>query len=274
MNIAEPFFFGQPGRRLFGVYHPPRSETNSSLGVVLCYPTGEEYYLAHPTFVRLATLLATAGIHVLRFDYFGCGDSEGEAEDGSMEQWIADIQVAVDELRDGSGAKRLYLVGCRLSAYMAVATANLRADIDGIVLWDPVTNGVDYTKQLARQHNQRLRLEITKSVIKQQRGKPTEALGCRITDLMLREIECISLSSYSRIEAERALCIQTSRNSANTQLTEILKGAGPDFSHQYIPYSDGKIWWPGKSFVAPEVLEHIACWTGGVLDDRESSAVR
>src|SRR5262249_15774866 len=44
-----PFFFGSRGGRLFGCHHLP-SSTPKRNGVILCYPIGHEYELAHRAF--------------------------------------------------------------------------------------------------------------------------------------------------------------------------------------------------------------------------------
>ena len=45
---------------------------------MLCYPWGSEYIYAHRSLRLLAQRRAAAGIHTLRFDYFGTGDSDGD----------------------------------------------------------------------------------------------------------------------------------------------------------------------------------------------------
>lgn len=137
-------------RRLFGVYHPPRvSREGLACAIVLCGPWGHEYIYAHRSMTRLATTLAEAGFHVLRFDYFGTGDSGGEAIDVSLAGCRSDIDVAIDELLDMSGAERVSLVGLRLGAALAAeVAATERGDIDQLVLWDPVINGEEYVRAL------------------------------------------------------------------------------------------------------------------------------
>jgi len=80
----ETFYFGESPKQLYGAYHPPRDFNDRKVAVVLCYPIINEYLRAHRAFVRLATQLATEGFHVLRFDYFGCGDSYGDDDDGNL----------------------------------------------------------------------------------------------------------------------------------------------------------------------------------------------
>lgn len=130
-----PFFFGATGRRLFGAYDAPRNAPIRR-GVVVCYPIGPEYYSAHRACRALARQLAEAGMDVLRFDYSGTGNSDGEICDFSAEDWVSNVGQAVDELEDMTGLTRVGLVGLRFGAALAVRSEEQRDDIDRIVLWD------------------------------------------------------------------------------------------------------------------------------------------
>jgi uncharacterized protein len=144
----NPLFFGSTGKALFGVYHPPRSRETRDHGIVLCYPAGQEYMRAHRAFRQLAILLSKAGFPVLRFDYFGTGDSNGESEQGSMEQWVEDVGTAIQELKDNAAVERVSLVGLRLGATLAARVQERRSDVASVVLWDPVVDGSSYFREI------------------------------------------------------------------------------------------------------------------------------
>jgi pimeloyl-ACP methyl ester carboxylesterase len=149
---VRAFHFGPPGRRLFGVYHAPERTPAATRGVVICQPYGHEYLRTHRALRNLAVQLARGGHPVLRFDYHGCGDSEGDAADGTADRWTGDIALAADELRRTTRVSRLALVGVRLGAALAAAAASTRTDVDALVLWDPVIRGADYVEQLVDLH--------------------------------------------------------------------------------------------------------------------------
>ena len=69
-----PFYFGAGPQRLFGIYEPAVLTGRGKRGAVLCYPWGPEYVHAHRVMRQLAIKLAGAGVHTLRFDFFGTGD--------------------------------------------------------------------------------------------------------------------------------------------------------------------------------------------------------
>jgi alpha/beta superfamily hydrolase len=146
----NPFFFGNSKQPLYGVYHPPRAQTARSTAVVLCYPLWQEYMRAHRAFRQLAMLLSKAGFSVLRFDYFGTGDSAGESDAGDVSRWTHDVGTAIDELKDTAGVTRVSLVGLRVGASLAAAVAAERKDLDRIILWDPVVGGKAYVDKMVR----------------------------------------------------------------------------------------------------------------------------
>ncbi len=142
-----PFFFGTSDRRLFGVYEPSRREAARS-GVVLCYPSGQEYVPAHKAFKFLASLLAEAGHDVLRFDYHGTGDSGGDLDEGTPASWCSDVSDAIGELEDTAGTDRVSLCGLRMGAAWAAQAAAERSDVACVVAWDPVLDGRAYLEKL------------------------------------------------------------------------------------------------------------------------------
>lgn len=133
-----------------GVYDPPEGGP-SRKAVVLCQPWGQEYLRAHRSFRRLAALLAEAGHHVLRFDYFGTGDSAGDLSGGDRPSWREDISAAINELKDMTEAPAVRLCGLRMGAAWAAQVARSRLDVDRLVAWDPVIDGDGYAGALERE---------------------------------------------------------------------------------------------------------------------------
>ena len=114
------------------------------MGLVLCAAQGHEYIQFHRPFRQLAIQLSEAGCAVLRFDFSGCGDSEGNQEGWSLEGWRDDVAVAIEELKQRVRTTRVGLVGLRLGATLAMQVAETRDDIDAVVVWDPVVDGSAY----------------------------------------------------------------------------------------------------------------------------------
>jgi pimeloyl-ACP methyl ester carboxylesterase len=146
---VNPIYFGAGQRRLFGMYTPAQAQGTRSRAVVLCPPWGEEYLRAHRSIRQLAAMLAASGVHVLRFDYFGTGDSAGDLQEADIKGWQEDIATAIEELKDTTGIAKVGLVGMRLGGTLAATVAAKRPrDVDALGLWYPVASGEAYVGEL------------------------------------------------------------------------------------------------------------------------------
>jgi alpha/beta superfamily hydrolase len=247
---VNPFFFGTKERRLFGAYDPPRGAGRR--GAVICYPWAREYLLAHATIRHLSRLLSGTGFHVLRFDYFGTGDSAGDVADGGQDQWLADVQTAVEELKDVGQLAQVGLIGMRYGAALAAWTAGRRRDIDRLVLWDPVFDGRAYLEELA--------------VAPQAAGAgaDVDAKGAVLTDRLRHEMETITLTSFGP-GLPRTLILGTAGPpDAYAPLQAQLAGAGVDGALEHLP--DVHVWeaeWGGSGQgvgMAVSAVNRIVAW--------------
>jgi uncharacterized protein len=158
----NPVYLGTKERRLFALYEPAAVKAKRARAAVLCYPWGTEYIYAHRSMRQLAVKLSVAGFHTLRFDYFGTGDSGGETFQASPLGAETDIEVAIDGMKDMVGANRVALIGLRQGATLAArVAARHAADLDSLVLWDPVYDGSLWTRSKAAQYPQRSLLLVT-----------------------------------------------------------------------------------------------------------------
>lgn len=141
-----PFYFGSSGRSLFGIYEAP-AVAAAPRGIVVCNTIGGEYYFAHRTCRLLTQRLASAGLHALRFDQLGIGDSALDIDDVRWEDWVGCVAEAVDELRDMAGITSVGVVGLRLGADLA-AEAAARCSLERLVLWDPIPDRTRFVAEL------------------------------------------------------------------------------------------------------------------------------
>jgi exosortase A-associated hydrolase 2 len=140
------FFENRRGRRLFFAAH---GVAGTDRAWVFCNPFLEEKVFSQPVYVAFARRLAETGALVLRFDYEGDGDSEGEVASLSIADWLADIEDACAMVRERWNARRLNLFGLRLGASLGWAVAPV-IDAERLVLWDPVLRGDDYLQECLR----------------------------------------------------------------------------------------------------------------------------
>ena len=142
--IAEPLYFGRH-EHLFGMFHPGHGAKGHA--VVICPPMLNEYMRSHYALRRVAMSLATEGYDVLRFDFSGQGNSLGEPKEGGCEAWRADIEDALKEVADLSGATRVSLMAVRFSCSLA-AVVSQRRRLARFVCWDPVFRGAVWAEAL------------------------------------------------------------------------------------------------------------------------------
>ncbi|TCV97599.1 serine aminopeptidase S33 family [Luteibacter rhizovicinus] len=139
-----PLYFGA-NRELFGLFHPV--EAPASHAVLLCAPLGQDHIRCHRIYRQLANALAADGTPVLRFDYFGTGDSAGDSEDIDWDRCVDDTVEAANELRERAGTDRIVAFGARLGGSISVA-ASAEARFSNIVAWDPVLDGSVYVARM------------------------------------------------------------------------------------------------------------------------------
>jgi exosortase A-associated hydrolase 2 len=146
------FFFNKDGKRLFSILHEPDASARPPLGVVFCAPLFEEKLWSHRVLVNAARTFAKRGMTVLRFDYFGDGESEGKFEEASVHSRCADILDAVDFCRSQTAVTKIYLLGLCYGATLALRTALTDSSVAGAVAWAPVLEGDRYANELLRAH--------------------------------------------------------------------------------------------------------------------------
>lgn len=240
-------FFGEGGR-LYGCHH---AATTPATACVLAPPFGHEAIRSHRAFRQLASRLAEAGHHVLRFDFSGCGDSFGDGEPLALETWIADMRSARAEATARSGASRVTSIGLGLGATLACLAA---ADgDDAMVLWDPVVRGRAWLEGVRTIHDHTLG---------HFGSNDEELLGFPLSPQLARQIGAIDLATLGPAPARRVLVIDSAREPITDALAARLEelGASVDVEHRPTPVLLGDD--PFKPRVPAAILQTIAAWEG------------
>ncbi len=130
----RPVQFSCGTDRLLGILHPGAPDSERGVLVVV---GGPQYRVgSHRQFVLLARALAAAGTPVLRFDYRGMGDSEGEAR--TFEGVADDLRAAIDALqRELPRLREVVVWGLCDAASAALLYARTDARVRGLVLLNP-----------------------------------------------------------------------------------------------------------------------------------------
>jgi uncharacterized protein len=134
MNKEIPVIFQCDDNNLLGIIHP--SSGISNLGVLIVVG-GPQYRIgSHRQFVLLARMLAENGIPVMRFDYRGMGDSEGELR--SFASIDDDIAAAIATFYQGCpDLSGIVIWGLCDAASAALFYAYQDERVQGLVLLNP-----------------------------------------------------------------------------------------------------------------------------------------
>ena len=117
--VTQPFRFpGSAGKTLSGRMELPGGRVRGWAIFAHCFTCGKDNRAA----VRIARLLAREGIGVLRFDFAGLGESEGDFADSRFSFDVRDLQAAARALADDGKAPSL-LIGHSLGGAAAIAAA-------------------------------------------------------------------------------------------------------------------------------------------------------
>lgn len=129
-----PVTFACDGERLYGVLHQPALP--GKLGVLIVHGRPATRVGKHRLFVLLARAWAGAGYPVMRFDYRGTGDSDGEVI--TIEETSQDIGCAIDAfIANVPGLQQIALWGLCGGAADALLYAHKDPRVAGTVMVNP-----------------------------------------------------------------------------------------------------------------------------------------
>lgn len=228
-----PFRFGPPTRRLYGVYHPGDLKRRPSSGVLLCNPYGQEAIRIHRLFRLLAERLSRNGIHVLRFDYFATGESDGEDAEGDMMGWNGDLLAAHAELLGRARCERVVWAGARLGGTLALGAAAVAARApDHLLLWEPIVDGEAYVAELGRTNAQALHDPIHRATSGADVRLGDEATGFAVGAALRAQLDALSLDTLAMPRTARVTIMTPPSDAGAGKLSKRLQGAGCQVDEQ------------------------------------------
>ena len=258
----EAYYFGENHQRLFGIYHVPDAAVRRATSLVLCGPFGQEYIRSHRSLRQLAVRASRLGFPVLRFDYYGCGDSMGRRDEGSMRQWLNDVSTGVAEILWRAQSPQVCLVGLRLGAWLAMLAAIRHGDVAGLVMWDPIHDGQAYLKELALAREQQ---RVAPGAPRSGAGELTEVLGFPVPAGLSAEFGDISLSRVQRCPAPRVLVIDSGRPGGSEPVVQTLTGLGARVDARHVPGAPTWAYDRAAPMANPRLLRSIATWANESL---------
>lgn len=140
MSDIQAVALNGPLGTLRGMLHRPAGDDRAPAVVLLHGFTGN-HIEDHRLFVQMARRLADAGFAVLRFDFYGSGDSDGNFEECTVHTEVADAVAALDWLAEQPGidADRIGVLGISLGGCVAALLAGQDPRVKAAVFWNAVT---------------------------------------------------------------------------------------------------------------------------------------
>lgn len=138
-ELRESLTLSNNGEKIFAILHRPLNLERVP-AVVICPGFAGNKCGKFRMFVTLAQELAKSGIAVLRFDYRGAGDSEGEFKDITLEGKISDTLKCLDFLSNDPqmDPSRIGILGRSLGGAIAILAARRFSLVKSLALWAPV----------------------------------------------------------------------------------------------------------------------------------------
>ncbi len=144
----EMITFQNEGEKIFGVLHRPLVQ-HKVPGVLLCHGFAGNKIGRYRIYVLIAQKLAQAGIASLRFDFRGCGESEGDFSDITVESEVSDALKGLEFLRDHPSidSSSIGILGNSFGGAIAVQTAFQDNNIRSLALLAALFDSVQWRQK-------------------------------------------------------------------------------------------------------------------------------
>lgn len=139
--MEKPIVFKNKKRKqLIGILHFPEGKKRFPL-VLICHGFGGTK--TYRKFVRLARALEKNGIASFRFDFEGCGDSEGRFEDATIKKEVLDFESALKFIlrKRNVDENKVAFVGHSMGGVISTCfVAKNQFPAKALVFWAPAFN--------------------------------------------------------------------------------------------------------------------------------------
>ena len=144
----ELVIYNNEGQQIYGVLHKPIG-VEKAPAVLMCHGFAGNKIGRYRIYVMLAQKLAEAGIASLRIDFRGCGESEGDFSDVTVETEVSDARKGLEFLRKHSAidSSKIGILGNSFGGAIAVHAAFQDQHIKSIALLAPLFNCAQWRKK-------------------------------------------------------------------------------------------------------------------------------
>ncbi len=134
---------------LRGMFHRPVEEGPFPTVIFLHGFTGN-HIETFRLFVQMSRILTAKGFGVLRFDFYGSGDSDGSFDDFTVKSQLRDVQAAINwvSAQPGVDVSRLGLLGFSQGGCITALSAGRDPRIKTVVFWNAAANPNRYVQKV------------------------------------------------------------------------------------------------------------------------------
>lgn len=129
---TEKIYFESEGHKISAVLHLPDHKNPSCVIAshgLLSSKDSEKY-------IAIGDQLSKEGIALLRFDFRGIGESEGEVEEDSVSRRLTDLDSAIDFVKSRKDlCGRIGLLGSSLGGFVSLLRASKGMETQSMVIW-------------------------------------------------------------------------------------------------------------------------------------------
>ncbi|WP_054637099.1 alpha/beta hydrolase [Thalassobacillus sp. C254] len=139
----ESVHFTVGGLSLSGVVHvPDKKMEEETLAIVLVHGFVGSKVGEHRMFVKAARKFTDEGFTVFRFDFSGCGDSEGDYGEITLTRKIREVKGALDYVSNLPFVDEMDItvIGHSLGGAVSSLTAAEDERVSRLILWSPVAD--------------------------------------------------------------------------------------------------------------------------------------
>jgi len=140
-NLIKPVTFRNKGQQIIGILHIPDNlnSEEKAPGIVMFHGFTGNKTEAHRLFVHVARALSEYGFIVLRFDFRGSGDSDGEFEDMTVLGEVSDAEKALTFLMEQRNVdkERVGILGLSMGGRVAAILASKDKRVKFAILYSP-----------------------------------------------------------------------------------------------------------------------------------------
>lgn len=121
-----------------------KSEQASNKCIILCHGLGVDKE-EKGTFTKLPTRLANEGFHTFRFDFRGCGDSDGVNTDFTLSNALKDLKSVIIFLKTLQYNSFIVLAASFSGGCSSIYASENPEELKGLILWNAL---IDYEEKI------------------------------------------------------------------------------------------------------------------------------